>query len=154
MFKMRVAVLVMLQIVFLNASVGATVSTPSNAVLSFKEWKNDKSAQARARYLQLETEYISKKAANPKDMNLKSLYNSLKNTKSRIDDVNELTVSDYFVGYLSDFKDQKKAFTEAATKLDAAEVAALMETYAESLLKTSGEGISTSRPGSASEASK
>lgn len=131
-----------------------TFAGTSPAILSFKEWKNDKTNQARLTYNKLESEYIAKKSANPKDKGLKALYSDLKNSKSHLDEVNELIVSDYFVGYLSRFKDQKSAFHTAAEKLDSTEVAELMTAYADSLLKTSGEGISTARPGPTTEASK
>lgn len=128
----------------------AAVATPTaldlSKVLSFKEWKSDKSTEVRERYSKLESEYITKKAANPKDRSLKALYSDLKSTKSHIDEIGELTVSDYFVGYLSRFKDQKKAFNAAAGKLDSSEVSELMTAYADSLLKTTGEGISTTQP--------
>lgn len=135
-----------------NAATAPTTIVP--AIQSFKEWRNAKLTEVRARYNKLETEYISKKSANPKDKVLKSIYGDLKNTKSHLDEINDLTVSDYFVGYLSRFKDQKSTFQAVAAKLDSAEVAELMTAYADSLLKTSGEGISTSQPGPTTEASK
>ncbi len=137
-----------------NAKIPVLTPTLSSTVFSFKEWKNDKSAHVRALYSKLESDYISKKTANPKDTTLKTMYGDLKNMKSHLDEIEELTVSDYFIGYLSRFKDKKSAFNSAATKLDSTEVAELMTAYADSLLKTSGEGISTSSPGSATEASK
>ena len=154
----RVLIFAIFNLLFFSFHVGAAMTLPASSststVLSFKEWKNDKSSVARNRYSKLETEYIAKKSANPKDTILKSLYNDLKNSKSNVDEISELTVSDYFVGYLSRFKDQRKAFNVAAEKLDSSEVAELMTAYADSLLKTSGEGISTSQPRPATEASK
>ena len=144
----RIVGLILFNCLSLSLSAGAAITTTTSvltapSVLSFKEWKVDKSVQARTRYSKLESEYIAKKAVNPKDSVLKSLYNDLKDTKSHVDEIGELTVSDYFVGYLSRIKDQKKAFQLAAEKLDSAEIAELMTAYADSLLKTSGEGIST-----------
>jgi hypothetical protein len=127
-------------------------SSPTLKVLSFKEWKSDKSSEIKARFNKTEAEYLAKKNSNAKPADLNRLYNDLKMTKSRLDDIGELTVSDYFVGYLSHFKDKKAAFHAAAEKLDSGEVAELMAVYADSLLKTSGEGISTS-PQSATSSS-
>ena len=151
----RIVGLVFILSLSLTAGAAIVLVAPvaTSSVLSFKEWKVDKSVQARTRYSKLESEYIAKKAVNPKDSVLKSLYSDLKNTKSHVDEVDELTVSDYFVGYLSRFKDQRKAFQTAAEKLDSSEIAELMTDYADSLLKTTGEGISTTSPSSA-EASK
>ncbi len=158
-----VGLLVFLNFIFgLNAAKAAilpgvaasSISVGALEVLSFKDWRSEKLSLARARYSKLQTDYILKKSANPKDTTLKSLYSELKNTKSNLDEVSELTVADYFVGYLSRFKDQKQAFNKAAEKLNSLEVAELMTAYADSLLKTSGEGLSTHQPGSATEASK
>jgi hypothetical protein len=145
----RILGLVVVHMLSLSFTAGAAITLAASAtaapsVLSFKEWKVDKTSRARARYAKLETEYITKKAVNPKDSGLKTLYLDLKDTKSHVDEISELTVSDYFIGYLSRFKDQRKAFQVAAQKLDSSEVAELMTAYADSLLKTSGEGISTS----------
>lgn len=136
------------------ATAVTSISAGAPAIQSFKEWRNGKQAEVRVRYNKLESEYIAKKSANPKDKALKVIYGDLKNTKSHLDEINDLTVSDYFVGYLSRFKDQKSTFQAVAAKLDSAEVAELMTAYADSLLKTSGEGISTSQPGPTTEASK
>jgi hypothetical protein len=159
--------IIVVLVVFLNLSFGmadsVTAQNTVNAqepdaaaltVLSFKEWKQEKASQTQSRFSKLESEYIAKKASNPTSYRLKSLYNELKDTKSHLDEIQELQVPEYFQGYLSRFKDQKKAFKTAAAKLDSSEVADLMAAYADSLLKTSGEGISTSPPGISSEASK
>lgn len=158
MLRSKILSYVILGMLFLGMGAEAAIVMPAAgappAVLSFKHWKSDKSNIARGRYSKLESEYIAKKSANPKDSALKALYNDLKNSKSNVDEISELTVSDYFVGYLSRFKDQRKAFHVAAEKLDSSEVAELMTAYADSLLKTSGEGISTSQPKPITEASK
>ncbi len=135
-----------------NTSVVAQVAAP--LILSFKEWKLSKVSEAKTRYSRLEAEYLAKKSSNPKDSSLNLIYSDLKSSKAHIDEVSELSVSDYFVGYLSKVKDQKKAFKLAAERLDSSEVAELMTAYADSLLATSGEGISTVSPGTATEASK
>jgi hypothetical protein len=134
-----------------------TVNTSQNqivVVMSFKEWKSDKLFQAKILYSKLETEYLDRKNSNPKDPNLKNLYTDLKIRKSNLDEIDELTVSDYFVGYLSRFKDKKAAFQSAAKNLDFNEVAELMSAYADSLLKTTGDGLSANQQKNPAEASK
>ncbi len=123
-------------------------------IMSFKDWRVSKVVEARAHYSKIESLYLMRKGVNPKDPSLKAIYNDLKSSKSRIDEVAELAVSDYFVGYLSGFKDQKRVFRLAAEKLSSSEVADLMTAYADSLLQTSGEGISTLSVPTASEASR
>lgn len=135
-----------------GAQTVALAAAPS--ILSFKEWKVSKVSEAKTKYSKLETEYLTKKNTNPRDRNLKLIYSDLRSYKAHIDEASELSVSDYFVGYLSKVRDQKKAFKLAAEKLDSSEVAELMTAYADSLLETSGEGISTLSPGTATEASK
>ncbi|HEY1079089.1 MAG TPA: hypothetical protein VGE46_03295, partial [Bdellovibrio sp.] len=45
----------------------------------------------------------------------------------------DLSVTDYFVGYLTKIQDKKSAFNEVAGKLSAEEVAELMTAYANSV---------------------
>ena len=45
----------------------------------------------------------------------------------------DLSVTDYFVGYLTKMQDKKAAFNEVAGKLTAEEVAELMSAYANSV---------------------
>ena len=114
------------------------------SVMSFKEWKSEKISTVRSRYNLLESQYLSKKSANPKDSSLKALYDELKLSKSYETELQDLSVTDYFVGYLSQYKSKKGVFQGAVNRLDSSEIAELMAAYANSLLKTSGEGISTS----------
>jgi hypothetical protein len=48
----------------------------------------------------------------------------------------DLSVTDYFVGYLTKLQDKKAAFNEVAGKLTAEEVAELMAAYANSVFGT------------------
>lgn len=113
------------------------------SVLSFSEWKANKVQAAQAQYSALESEYLAKKKQNSADPQLLNLYSELKNSKSNVNELSDLSVTDYFVGYLSQFKSKRLAFQSAVTKLGPAEVSELMEAYANSLLKTSGDGLST-----------
>lgn len=113
------------------------------SVLSFSEWKSNKVQAAQTQYSALESDYLSKKKQNSADPQLISLYRELKNSKSNVNELTDLSVTDYFIGYLSQFKSKKLAFQAAVTKLGPTEVSELMEAYANSLLKTSGDGLST-----------
>ena len=113
------------------------------SVLSFNEWKSNKVQTAQSQYSSLESEYLAKKKQNSTDPQLIKLYQELKDSKSNVNELSDLSVTDYFIGYLSQFKSKKLAFQSAVTKLGPTEVSELMEAYANSLLKTSGDGLST-----------
>lgn len=147
---MRIAVVVALLGILLGQA-GAWANT---SVLSFKEWKTKKVTQVQQEYRSQESEYLAKKTVNPKDINLKNLYRNLKNSKAYLDELRDLSVTDYFISYLSEFKDKKTTFDSAIAKLEPEEIKELMSAYANSLLKTSGEGLSTSATGHTESASK
>lgn len=113
------------------------------SVLSFNDWKSNKVQAAQTQYSALESEYLAKKKQNSADSQLIKLYKELKDSKSNVNELSDLSVTDYFIGYLSQFKAKKLAFQSAVTKLGPTEVSELMEAYANSLLKTSGDGLST-----------
>lgn len=113
------------------------------SVLSFSDWKANKVQAAQAHYTRLENEYLAKKKQNSSDPQLVVMYKDLKNSKSNVSDLSDLNVTDYFIGYLSQFKSKKAAFQMAISKLGPTEMSELMEAYANSLLKTSGDGLST-----------
>jgi hypothetical protein len=112
-----------------------------SAVLSFKEWKGQKIQLAQIEYKSLEESYLDKKKETPQDPKLKSLYSELRSAKESLGELGELTVTDYFIAYLSQFKDKKAVFQTALSKLASDEISELMTAYANSLLRTSGEGI-------------
>ncbi|MFN8789878.1 MAG: hypothetical protein ACK5Y2_00300 [Bdellovibrionales bacterium] len=116
----------------------------NSSLLSFKEWKSAKITSVRQEYTTLETLYLSKKTANSKDQALPGLYRQLKNSKAHLEELNDLTVTDYFISYLSRYKDKKSVFDAAIARLEPSEVSQVMGAYANSLLKTNGEGLSTS----------
>lgn len=134
-------------IVTCTASAGAEV-------LSFKEWKTEKTMDVRQQYSTLEDQYMAKKTANPKDKSLGTLYRELKSSKLHLDELQDLSVTDYFISYLSQYKDKKTIFQSALTKLEPQEISELMGAYANSLLKTSGEGLSTAAENEKLDASK
>lgn len=147
---MRFAVVVAL----LGILLGQAGAWANSSVLSFKEWKTKKVSQVQQEYNSQQSEYLAKKSANPKDVALKSLYRNLKNSKAYLDELRDLSVTDYFISYLSEFKDKKSTFDSAIAKLEPKEIQELMGAYANSLLKTSGEGLSTAADGSTESASK
>jgi hypothetical protein len=132
----------------------APVASAETAVLSFNEWKAQKIQNVQAQYKSLEETYLAKKKINPQDSSLKGLYAELKHTKESSSELNDLSVTDYFIGYLSQFKNKKSVFQTAISKLAPDEISELMSAYANSLLKTSGEGLSTAADNQKTESSK
>ena len=129
-------------------------SAVTNSVLSFQDWKTQKIQAAQFEYSKLESGYLEKKKSSPQDPMLRSLYAELKDSKSSVKELGELSVTDYFIGYLSQYKSNKVIFQSAIDKLAPKEVSELMVAYADSLLKTSGEGLSTAPESKPTEASK
>ncbi len=123
-------------------------------VLSFQDWKSEKITKGRQQYSTLENQYLTKKKYHPQDRNLNALYKELRDSKLQLNEFQDLNVTDYFISYLSQFKDKKSIFQMALSKLEAQEVSELMTAYANSLLKTSGEGLSHSAEVEPLEANK
>lgn len=146
--------LLLLVLIGLQTQVQAGTLALESAVLSFQEWKSQKVMLAQGQYKTLEEKYLSKKKQFPHDPTLKSLYTDLRHEKESVDELNELTVTDYFIGYLSQYKSKKSVFQAAISKLGAEEISELMSAYANSLLKTSGEGLSTAADNQKNESSK
>lgn len=122
----------------------ASLAWGNSSILTFKEWKNGKITPVRQEYALLESHYLTKKSINPQDKSLPNLYRKLKNLKSHLDELMALDVTDYFISYLSEYKDKKAVFDAAISRLEPSEVSEVMGAYANSLLKTNGIGLSTS----------
>jgi flagellar motor protein MotB len=125
-------------------SIGAQAVAKSDLnVLGFQAWKTSRIDEAKAAVDRLSDQEKEAATPNPKSArkNKHELGNRLQvaSKSSRVDQrvqqaqinlemAHELTVNDYFVLYLSQFK-QKEAFIEAAKKLSADESADLMMSY-------------------------
>lgn len=122
-------------------------------VKSYREWKNDKVQQAQTKIAALKAQIDLKKsgrslaqntdpnlikkssleAVSSQDMSVEKLERQLQEQQYSFEVANDLSVTDYFVGYLTRVNDKKSAFNEVATKLSAEEVAELMNAYANSV---------------------
>lgn len=60
----------------------------------------------------------------------------VRNEQNALETARELTVSDYFAGYLIGLRDKNTAFKEVAGRLSPEEVAELMAAYANSVFGT------------------
>lgn len=124
-----------------------------SGVKSYREWKAERVHYAQYRVAQvmtqLETRKMSRLTASGTDPNLtqgaaleavpahdislERLERQLRDEKYSLEVAKELSVTDYFVGYLTKVQDKKSAFQEVAGKLTAEEIAELMNAYANSV---------------------
>lgn len=124
----------------------------SVGVKSYREWKTEKVSQASVRVSSLKAQLDNNKKAPGIDPNLamnrtkahlegtpgKDIANDrlermLRAEQYDLDLAKDLSVTDYFVGYLTKVQDKKAAFQEVAGKLSPEEVAELMTAYANSV---------------------
>ncbi|MGZ3771698.1 MAG: hypothetical protein ACXVCP_16820 [Bdellovibrio sp.] len=123
-------------------------------VKSYREWKNEKVQVAQSKVSTLKAQIDSKKnfrtaalgldpnlarkhhtleAASSSDSSVEKLERQLRLEQYSLDVAEDLSVTDYFVGYLTKVQDKKAAFKEVAGKLSPEEVAELMTAYANSV---------------------
>ncbi len=118
---------------------------------SFREWKNERveSASLRLEALQLKMKSLKASRAIAKteaglggDIQIERLQAQLDQAHFSLDLAKDLSVTDYFVGYLTKMEDRKGAISAVAGKLSAEEVAELMNAYANSFFGSSGAAAS------------
>ncbi|WP_413289582.1 hypothetical protein [Bdellovibrio sp. HCB337] len=129
------------------AVASATTSPTHESVKtkSFREWKSEKVQDALTRVTVTKTKIQIAKSKDPNvarrkagieassGTNSESLETQLQQDQSILEMAKDLSVTDYFVGYLTKVQDKKAAFNEVAGKLTAEEVAELMAAYANSV---------------------
>jgi hypothetical protein len=100
-------------------------------IQSYKEWKNEKIQMAVSQAMQARAHLLKAKAEN----NLSQRPNLEKTLEQRLwhlDIAKELSITDYFVLYLTP-QNQPDRFKLAAQKLSVSEIAELMKAYAAEL---------------------
>lgn len=116
---------------------------------SYREWKQDKVSEAQSRLEQLKARLQQEKLdpnlsklnsptpegsyTNSKDGELVRIENLMRAEQGKLETAKELTVSDYFAGYLAKLSDRPSAFKDVAGRLSPEEVAELMAAYANSV---------------------
>lgn len=139
-----------------NPSVQTTKSAnlviPKTHFKSYREWKNEQIQDVQGKIsvikVQLDHKKQSRNVAQGTDPNLsmnnkrgteagepsvEKLEKELQEEQYDLDVAKDLTVTDYFVGYLTTVDNKKAAFHEVAGKLSPEEVAELMTAYANSV---------------------
>ncbi|HEY8271188.1 MAG TPA: hypothetical protein VIG33_09900 [Pseudobdellovibrionaceae bacterium] len=132
----------------LGASAVVAIPPESPKVKSFREWKSEKVQNALARVTAAKTKIQVVKSKDPNldrnkanieansGANTETLETQLQQDQSTLEMAKDLSVTDYFAGYLTKLQDKKSAFNEVAGKLTAEEVAELMAAYANSVFGT------------------
>lgn len=139
---------------------GLTYVRPSSAgpapgIKSYREWKTDRVTESQGRLEQLRLRLEARKGdpnlpkpqgqgTEGRDPETSRLEGQIRQEIAALETARELTVSDYFAGYLTKMADKRSAFKEAAGKLSPEEVAELMAAYANSVFgvsPTSGPGL-------------
>ena len=114
---------------------GATIPTaPTTLVKSYREWKTSMvdAAEQRVQKIKNSLEQQRQVSGANLDPNLK---NQLSKEQLQATLASELTINDYFVGYLNKQTNLKQAIKGVAGKLNDEEVAELMSAYAYSFNK-------------------
>ncbi|MBC7740689.1 MAG: hypothetical protein H7061_00730 [Bdellovibrionaceae bacterium] len=115
----------------------AAINSPLSTTKSYREWKQYMVADAELRLRVTKDAMIGKSKAAPANTIDSVLNNELKNLQNQFDKeklqlsmTHDLTISDYFVGYLTKQKHLANAIKEVSGRLSAEEVAELMGAYA------------------------
>ena len=124
---MRLITLVLLFVFMFSA----VANLAFGSVLSFKEWKSEKVTLANNRVITQKSKVARLKLEGDL-VTAQTLEKELDQDRWNLDIANELTVTDYFVLYLSKSA-QPYRFQEAASKLSPTEMAEIMEGYAKAL---------------------
>jgi hypothetical protein len=119
-------------------------SMGETSVLSYKEWKSSKIQTIESRIRQLEEQRRPVSGAQSTDPNLSmhfkkpseaqlpiELAAQIENEMTILNVVQDLTITDYFVGYLTQQNPTEQVIKEVAGKLSTEEVAELMAAYAQ-----------------------
>lgn len=104
----------------------------SAAIKSFREWKSEKIQLAMQQAVNMRNLILRTKSTSGASKNTEALEKQLIQLNWNLEVSKDLSVTDYFVLYLSQ-QPQKDRFKTAAEKLTTAEIADLMQTYAQSL---------------------
>src|SRR4051812_36585479 len=119
--------LILLLFTLISMQVLAASSPAPVAIRGFQEWKSDKVQAAFHQMLTVKSQ-IQRANSDNNRRALTGLYKQLDQIKWNIEASKDLSVTDYFVIYLSQQANPDK-FQQAAAKMSTSEVAQLMEAY-------------------------
>ena len=163
-----------LMLSFLSTNAAAVASSAINIqreqeifrFKSFREWKNTMVSSAEMQLKQSNgaialKQRLSASALSDPNMaskgntesglnsNLQELQKQAEKDQYQLSITKDLTISDYFVGYLTKQRDMNAAITEVSGRLTPEEIAELMAAYANNFFSSrNSPGTATSRAGS------
>lgn len=127
-------------------------SSKDQSLKSFREWKAEQISEVQGRLTELSKKKSAQRSLPPRavakateaglgfETNPAALDRQISQELAKMALVEDLSVSDYFVGYLTKVDNRKEAFKEIAGRLSAEEIAELMNAYANSVFGTQGQG--------------
>ena len=128
-------------------------SAPDFNVRSYKEWKAVKIQEVQVR-LDAYRGRLALRRNDPqvmraismtgRDLESQRLEFQIRSEINALEIAKDLTVSDYFAGYLAKMNNRQQAFKSVASRLTPEEVAELMSAYANSLFGSQSSGMSPS----------
>ena len=158
-FSCRTFMLALLALIVLAPAFSYSVTSAlppnqnvSSGVLSYREWKNSKINDA-----QMKIKSIKDKLGTDPNTQIKStgteagLSKELEREILTLSLTQDLTISDYFVGYLTRQTSLDAAIKDVAIKLTPDEVAELMAAYAENFFQVKPQAL---KPNSATDLSQ
>jgi len=130
-----------------GAQVSQNAANKASSYKSYREWKTQRVQDAQTKVLTVRTQIDARKATRGTDPNMAlprrafeagepgadRLERQLRQEQYDLDVAKDLSVTDYFVGYLIKVQDKKSAIQDVASKLSPDEVAELMMAYANSV---------------------
>jgi hypothetical protein len=131
--------------ILLVCSLQSHAMVESAKTKSFREWKSEQVHDALSRVTATKTKIQLAKSKDPNlarrksgleatsGANSENLETQLQQDQSILEMAKDLSVTDYFVGYLVKIQNKKAAYNEVAGKLTSEEVAELMTAYANSV---------------------
>lgn len=102
---------------------GGTLSATQDKIQNFKTWKAEQVQRAKIKVLVLQKQIKEKKQISP------SVQTQLQNGLLTLEAAQDLTVTDYFAGYLMKKKDRQKAIQTVAAQLSKSEIEEVMKAY-------------------------
>lgn len=126
-------------------------AAPASSLKSYHQWKSDKIQEATGKLTVSKALVGDRKIAQStkskteavtmRHLNSAQLESQLKSDLMALEMAQDLTVSDYFAGYLSKLPNRNLAVKEIAHKMTSEEVAELMIAYSNSLFGSSPAGL-------------
>lgn len=158
-FSYRTFLLALLVLIVLapTSSYSVTSALPPNqnvssGVLSYREWKNSKIQDSQLRIKSIKDRLGSDPNFQIKNTGTEAgLSKELEREILTLSLTEDLTISDYFVGYLTRQASLDAAIKDVSNKLTTEEVAELMSAFAENFLQVKSQVL---KPNSAAEANQ